>query len=239
MPNPLYPFDETGRSPDSRVVNEYHTLTQVNDYPFRIIIPEFAPFYTIDFEIDHIAINGDVTPLNEGVDWNFAIPFMGATRGTGKPVYGGIPIINTFTNGAIRISYQTVGGSWCADRGYIYERLLEIAYNPRTTWWDQISNVQEIFPVIDHDHSTDDVQQVMALFPLLAGIQQAILEAPNNVPASYIQHMQARNPHGLTLQDLGGKSAATLEKASDQEVANRTMVDKTVTLRQVLMLLQP
>ena len=79
----------------------------------------------------------------------------------------------------------------------------------------------------------------MALFPLLTSIQQAILQAPNNAPASYIAHMNTQNAHGVTLQSLGAGSSATLEKASDQEVIDRAMVNKTVTLRQVLMLLQP
>lgn len=237
MSDVTYAFDPTGRSELNLVTGELHTVTDVNAAPYRILIPTFAPFYSYNLKVEHIDILGTVRELVEGVDFYLALPYVDATRSTGKPVYGGIPIINAFADGAIRLTYQTVGGPWCADIDYVYARLIEHVFNPRTTWWDSLSNVQQNFPPLDHDHSLDDLQNVSVLFQHLANIRDAILQAPNNVPGSYIAHMLDRNLHPQSAADLGLGPVATMDLATDQEVVSHTHVDKVITLRQVLLLL--
>lgn len=233
----MYPLDTTGLEPSNLIQGEIHTLTKVNASPYRILIPDFAPFYLNNLGIIHVALNGDETPLNEGVDYYIALPYVAASRAVGKPVYGGIPFISTFAQGTIKINYQAVGGEFCADPSYVYERLLSKAYNPRTSWWDNLTNVQELFPPVDHDHSLDDVEQVGVLFQNLENIRQAILQAPSMVPGNYIAHMAARNPHGLTKEDLGCTPAASKEMITDQEVVMNAGLDKLMTHRQVRLLL--
>ena len=41
-----YDFDPTGSLPANLVVDELHTITEINVNTYNIIIPEFAPFYT-------------------------------------------------------------------------------------------------------------------------------------------------------------------------------------------------
>ncbi len=241
MGQTTYPFDSTGLSSDNLVVQELHTLTQVNAAPYRMLIPTFAPFYLNNLAIEHIDLQGAVSLLIEGVDYYSALPYLGAMRSTGKLIYGGIPFISNLVQGTIRITYQTVGGDFCCDSAYVYERLLETEYNPRTTWWDRLSNVQALFPPVQHDNSLDDVYQIEVLFNHLENIRSAILESPTKVPGSYVAHMLERNPHGLTKEDLGITPIANLALVTDQEVVQHATIDnveKVMTMRQVIMLLR-
>lgn len=233
-----YPLDTTGVAPSNFIQGEIHTLTKVNAAPYRILIPDFAPFYLSNLALIHVASNGDRTPLHEGADFYVTLPYVGATRATGKALYGGFAFINEIAQGTIEIDYQTVGGEFVCDPNYVYERLLSAVYNPRTTWWDAITNIQETFPPIDHDHTLDDLERVDTLFENLENIRQAILQAPTNVPGAYIAHMAARNPHGLTKEDLGCTPAASKEMITDQEILLGEGLDKLLTHRQVLFLLR-
>lgn len=233
-----YPLDTTGVAASNFIQGEIHTLTKVNAAPYRILIPDFAPFYLSNLAVIHVASNGDRTPLVEGADIYVALPYVGATRAAGKPLYGGIVFINEIAQGTIELSYQTVGGDFACDPAFVYERLLSKVYNPRTTWWDDITNVQETFPPIDHDHSLDDLARVDSLFTILENIRLAILQAPTNVPGAYVAHMAARNPHGLTKEDLGCTPTASKDMITDQEIVLGEGLDKLLTHRQVLLLLR-
>lgn len=232
-----YAFDPTGRDAANLVVDELHTITEVNAAPYRIIIPTFAPFYSYNLKLEHIDIQGNVRELIEGVDFYLALPYVDATRVTGKTVYGGLPIVNSFADGALRFQYQTVGGPWCADVDYVYARLIEAIYNPRTTWWDQLTNVQDNFPPIAHDHGIDDLYQVDVLFQTLNSIRDAILASPTTVPGEIVAHMLNKSIHPQTPEDLGLGPIATMELATDEEVVGHQHLDKVVTLRQILLLL--
>lgn len=237
MRDVTYAFDPTGRDAANLVTGELHTITEVNAAPYRILIPTFVLFYFYNLKVEHIDIQGNVHELVEGVDFYLALPYVDATRVTGKTVYGGIPIINSFADGAIRLQYQTVGGPWCADIDYVYGRLIEHVFNPRTTWWDGLTNVQDNFPPMDHDHGIDDLYQVDVLFQILNGMRDAILQAPNNVPGQVVAHMLDQTIHPSTPEDLGLGPIVHLDLATDQEVVGHQHLDKAITLRQVLLLL--
>lgn len=233
-----YPFDPDAALESNFIKGEIHTVTSVNAAPYRILIPKLAPFYVNNLVLEHIDTVGVRRELTEGVDYYFALPYVGATRSTGKPVYGGIAIISNLATGQVELDYRILGGEWCANIDYVYQQLLETVYNPRVTWWDKLTNVQETFPPIDHDHSLDDVQQIEVLFTHLLSIRDAILQAPQTAPARYIAHLiQEGNPHKTTLEDLGGTATAKLPLATDEDVMLRRKLDHAVTLRQILMLL--
>ena len=239
MPTVSYPFDDTGLASTNLVSNEDHTVSEVNAAPYRIIIPDFAPLYLHNLSLVHVAENGTQTPLSEGVDYYPVLPYMAASRSTGQSVYGGISIINAFANGIIRLaSYQTVGGGWCADKNFVYQKLLESQYNRRTTWWDLITNIQELFPPSPHNTNTSDIAGHIDLIAKLEEVRLAILQAPQNPLGSFAAHLlNQNNPHNVTKTTLGLGNVQNFPPASDQEVLNRTATDKTVTLRQIVMLL--
>lgn len=233
-----YPEDLNAELESNFIHDELHTITAVNAAPCRILIPKLAPFYVNNFSMKHIDSLGVEHPLTEGVDYYFALPYIAATRSTGKQVYGGIPVITTRTSGVISLDYRIIGGPWCANIDLVYLQLLETVFNPRVTWWDKLTNVQALFPPTDHGQSLDDVQGIETLYSHFLAIRDAILQAPQLAPAQYIAHLISHgNPHGTTLEDLGAKEAAKLELATDEEVMLRRSVEKAVTLRQILQLL--
>ena len=240
MPTVNYPFDTTGIAATNLVTGELDTVTEVNAAPYRILIPSFAPFYLHNLLIEHINELGVAQPLIEGVDFYATLPYMAATRSTGKPVYGGLSILSELPQGTIRLQYQTVGGTWCADRDYVYNQLLTDLYNPRTAWWDQLTNVQDLFPPTVHEQPIGDVMGHEAILAVLGQIREAIITNPNTVPAFFFEHvLNLGNPHQLSKLDIGLEKVANYELATDEEVIGRVVTDKYVTLRQVLMLLNP
>lgn len=237
MTTPVYPLDLTGLAASNLVENELHTLTEINDDTYRILIPTFAPFYLHNLLVEHVDVMGVASPMEEGADYYCSLPYMAATRSTGKPVYGGLCITNRLVEGTIRLRYQTVGGEWCADVDYVYERLLESVYNRRTTWWDRLTNVQEIFPPTEHPHPVTDIEGHGALLLRLQAIEEAILARPNDIPAMMAAHILDYDLHHQTATSVGLGKVANLEMATDEEVMTLQPLEKYVTLRQALMLL--
>lgn len=234
-----YPFDTTGTAPSNLVKDELHTLTEVNSAPYRILIPNCAPFYLENLVLEHVDQLGVAREMQEGVDFYFVLPYVAAFRSVGRPVYGGMAMLSDLPQGTMRIkTYQTVGGPWIADRFYVYEQLLSSQYNKRTTYWDLITNVQELFPPTEHQQSIGDVEGHKDLLAALGTITQALLAAPNSIPPAFMAHLASKgNVHELSKTDLGLGNVANLPMATDMEVMNREPVDKYVTLKQILMLL--
>src|SRR5574343_1327482 len=127
-----YPFDQTGLSPANLVVDEIHTLTEINDVTYRIIIPEFSPFYLDNLVVRHTDSTGVTRDLIQDVEYVPCLLYVGATRSIAKVVYGGLSINTELLNGVIKITYQTMGGDFCADANYVLERIASSNYNPRT-----------------------------------------------------------------------------------------------------------
>lgn len=239
MTTATYPFDTTGTASTNLVKGELHTLTEVNAAPYRVLIPTAAPFYLPNLKLEYIDQTGVARDLIEGVDYYNTLIYMAASRSTGRPCYGGWEIINSLLNGTIHPQYQTVGGDWVADRDYVYQQLLEKAKNPRIVYWDDITNVQQLFPPTEHSQPADSFEGHQALLASLEGIRQAILEAPTNVPGEFMAHINAKgNVHGLTKTDLGLQDLTVLPLSTDQEVLALADVDKYFTLAQLGKLLK-
>ncbi len=235
-----YPLDTTGLSPGNLVSNEIHTLTEVNSAPYRILIPTFAPFYLDNFVLVHEDTTGTLTTLIEGSDYIQCLPYIGASRSTGKMLYGGITISNSIYNGTIRITYQTVGGDWIADSNYVRERLVEMAYNPRLTLWDVVTNKPNQFPPTQHGQPSDTVygqQELINSINSLADTIVAQAAAPsNNAMSAALHPLRTDNPHNTTATQVGLGDVENLPIADMTEVLAHTAVRKYITLDQVLAL---
>ena len=243
VPDVTYPFDPSGVAATNLVTDELRTLTEINSAPYRIFIPSHAPFYLNNLLLEHINVQGVVTELHEGIDYYPVLPYMAASRSIGQSIYGGLSIISTLPQGTVRLSkYQTLGGTWVADANYVYEQLLSSVYNNRTTWWDRLTNVQQIFPPMDHDHVADDIEGHQALLAKLDEIREAILTQPNTVPqllAKFLAHIEEEgNVHSLHKNDIGLGFVENLPFATDQEVLELKEENRYISLRQVVLLLK-
>lgn len=236
MPDVTYPLDTTGISLGNLVTNEAHTLTEINSSTYNLIIPKFAPFYIDNFKLRHIDDTGVVSILNEGEHYNFALTYLGGSRSIGKAIYGGISIIDTLVNGYIEIDYQTLGGEWVADTQYVLTTLAEMVYNPRVTVWDVVTNIQAIFPPINHDNNFDYVYGQAELIAKLSEIVDAIVNSANsNIPL--LENIL--NTIKVTRTTLGLDQIVDLPLATNAEVAGKQALDKYITLKQVVTQLLP
>lgn len=233
MPNIAYPFDPSGLSPVNLIPDEIHVLTEINDTTYRIIVPEFAPFYLDNFKLVHRDSTGVESELTVDVDYYFCLPYIGASRSIGKMVYGGVSINKILLNGTLKLTYQTLGGDWNADSGYVLERLAEYVYNPRTTIWDIVTNKQEIFPPINHDQNLDYIYGHQDLIGSINSIADKITEVAGQ--PHFVQHLiNLTNPHQVTKEQVGLSEVSNLALASNNEVIAREPVDKYVTLKQLI-----
>jgi hypothetical protein len=219
-----YPLDTTGLNSASLVENEVHTLTEVNANPYRLIVPTYAPFYLDHLEVEHIASNGTITTLVEGVHYNLSLIYLAASRSIGKMLYGSIVINTNFLNGVINLKkYQTLGGSWTADPNYVLSSIAAQVYNPRITAWDNVTNVQAIFPPINHDQNLDYVFGYQDLINALQQITTQIAAGPSST-SGFIQHLiTTQSPSHVGLGDV-----ANIATATDVEVSNADVLDKHV-----------
>src|SRR5574343_33345 len=230
-----YPFDPTGLASSNRITNEVHTLTEINANAYRIIIPSFAPFYLDNLTVLYIDENGIPHNLNEGVDFHLTLPYIGASRSVGKMVYGGISITNLSLNGEYRVTYQTIGGDWTCNVPVVFSNIINLAYNPRITTWDAVTNIPEIFPAINHTVDFDALKGQEELINKLTEIETAILAGPTTSLTSHIVKMD--NTYNVNKTQVGLGIVSNLPMATDAEVLSRTPVEKYVTLRQILTLL--
>lgn len=248
MATPLRPTDTEGGILESNHIQaEMHTVTSVNSKPYRILIPIYAPFYVRDFELTHISSTGERTPLTEHTDYNFVLRYMDPDRKTGFPVYGGVEVLNEHLTGHFEISYRMLGDEWVPDRDYIYTQMLETIFNPRVVWWDQLTNVQQLFPPTDHPTHADEISGHKDLLAKLEQLAQAVLQAAGQYPASVLGHVVERgNPHGLVASDIDLGKVKNYPVATDSEVVTGNFetdeagneIEKYITHRQARLLFQ-
>lgn len=232
MPEILYPLDTSGRAITNLVTNELHTVSEANFRDYFFIIPNFAPFYINGFVLK-LHLNGEQRILTEGIDYSFALPYIAGTRSVGIPLYGAITLNNIDIAGILECSYQCLGGQWIANRLYVLQYLAEKAYNPRTTIWDTVTNKPEIFAPVPHyqDYATFYGQEEFVA--AIGRVADAI--AASRPELAFIEYITNHPP---TADVIGLGNVANLPLATDAEVAARLPVDKYITLKQMLSLLE-
>ena len=174
MPTVTYPLDMSGNNPANLIEGELHTVSESHFKDYFFIVPEFAPFYVDNFSLS-ISINGNITPLQEDVDYSFALQYVTGTRISGKAMYGAITLHNLNLNGILLMNYQTIGGDQIADRLLVLTTLADKAYNPRTTIWDILTNVPNSLPPSPHYQDYDQFLGQEELVTKLGEIRDAII----------------------------------------------------------------
>ena len=170
MSENAYPYDDTGESPGNLIMREAHVISEVNSNSKRTLVPVFAPFYQNNFVLEHRDDNGVYTPLVPTVDYDFSLLFMAASQSIGKYVQGGITVHRELTNGIFFITYQNLGGIWTGDRNLILEAISSRIMNPRIGTWEQVTNVQEVFPPLPHGQDLQDFRKLDDLIDAVNGI---------------------------------------------------------------------
>lgn len=200
MPAVSYPYDDTGLAQSNKVTGETQVLTQINDDPFRFLIPTFAPFYHNNFVITGADTLGNIVEMNLGVDYNFCTPYIAASRANGSPISGALYIINKNIVGTVTLEYQCLGGAYSADRSQVVSTIAENNYNPRRCAWDQITSIQETFPPSSHPQPLDTFTGFRDLIDAIDRVVSTISTA-NPLSGPFYQHvLDTADPHETIAQ---------------------------------------
>lgn len=196
-----YALDTTGQLPANLIVGETHTVTAVNDRTYHFIIPTFAPFHANSVRLAK-KVNGTLTPLVEGQDWQPSLQFQGASLATAHPIYGAISFTDLQFAGELVIErYQTLGGEYTLDVATMTRIIGEIVYNPRGLTWEQVTNLPKMFPPIDHPWQFSDLVGMSELLDSLNRMEDAILAKGS---ASIDNHLRDfLNPHKVSKSQVG------------------------------------
>lgn len=208
MPTVTYPLDMSGNNPANLIQGELHTVSESHFKDYYFIVPEFAPFYVDNFSLS-ISINGTITPLQEDIDYSFALQYVTGTRVSGKAMYGAITLHNLNLNGILLMNYQTIGGDQIADRLLVLTTLADKAYNPRTTIWDILTNVPNSLPPSPHYQDYDQFFGQEELVQMLGQIRDAILTNSSLTQQEIQSFFQLLNTGTLT--SYVKKSGDTME----------------------------
>lgn len=197
----VYPFDPTGTSAANRIPNEQHVITAQNFRDYHYVIPKFAPFFEDNIVIKLQYPNGTSRNLTRGIDYYFSNQFLDASRACAKPLFGSISFLDTDTAGILSITYNTVGGMWNITVAEMTRILAEEMRNPRTTTWEQITNLPQRFPVIDHEWDLIDMVGASALAKSLDDVRDAVLSANGGGISGHTG--DKNNPHSTTKAQVG------------------------------------
>lgn len=218
-----YPFDPEGNAATNLIIGELAVLELPNYMDFFFIIPKAAPFYANSLEIVKI---DEARPLVRGQDYVPSYRFNDASYQCASDIYGAITILKKSMTGGVRLKYQTLGGPWTIDEAKILELLSNALVDPRITTWEQVVEMPERFPPINHDWDVVDMtgmtQVVEAVYDIVAAIQDSAgAELPNHLA-------DFNNPHRVTkdqvqLGNVQNFGIATVPEATGGTVANKYM----------------
>jgi hypothetical protein len=232
-------FDPTGSLVANLITGEKHTVTAENGKDFHVIIPVFAPLLAKDLQITFKPLNGTNVILLEGIDYNLCYQFIGATRGCAMTVYGGIYLINNKLSGIVTIRYRTLGGNWTLNSNKINELLANQIQNPRTTSWEQIVQLPNNFPVIDHEWNLTDL---VGASELVSAVDNLANVLSNQTPLINAKGLEAKtlvelhsldkgNPHDVNKHQIGLGAVENYSTATDLEAVNSSLTNKLMTPR--------
>lgn len=229
MPSNIrYEFDKSARSPDNRVANESHVLS---DKSVRILRPNYGHFYAHTFSmIDKKT--GNVVPATS---YYLEDPSETVADLTGFAAFGYVVITDATVSKNVSISYQTVGGQFTnVDVVSLNRKLEQLALDNRPVLWKNVLNKPTGYPAAPHVHSIYDTynwQHVVYVIERLVQAQltgdeashdaiwRAIhqLSVGNNeelerLKRDFNAHKDARgNVHHLTPDGLGVYDKATTD----------------------------
>jgi hypothetical protein len=236
MTNASYPLDTTGTMSSNLITNERHTLTEVLTSTYRIIVPEFAPFYLDNLSLTYVSGDGSRSTMVSGTDYIVTLPYIAASKSIGKPVYGAIILDEQYVNGYFEVSYQTIGDQWCSDKMSVMDYVLESSKHIRLISFDEASNVRKVFPVVNFDYNNDTTNGQDTIIDGLNALAVAILNRPtssSNPRLDLTKHIARHdNPHLVTAAQVGLDKVINLPLANDQEVIDLVSINKYFTIRQ-------
>ena len=222
-----YAFDPTGTLPANLVVGEQQILTSVNGLDFRLIVPEFGPYFLDSLVVKIKNLDNTVRTLKPGIDYVPSHWFIAASRACAKPIYGSISIMDDTLAGALSLTYQTLGGIWSVSLTSIAEILSDTLHNPRTTSWDEVIDKPIAFPPIDHEWNLVDMVGASEVYESINGVRDAIIASQVSGLPAHVANKE--NPHQVTAAQVGAYSRAESDAINTETINLISQVSGSIT----------
>lgn len=219
-----YPFDPEGTAASNLITGEIQVLDPPNYMDFYFIIPRAAPFFAESLEL---VLLDTARVLVRGVDYVPSYRFNDASIQCAADIYGAITIYNKDLAGAVRMRYQTLGGAWTIDEVKILELLSNAVTDPRITTWEQVVEMPERFPPINHDWNLVDMVGMSETVDALYAIVDAIAESSDAALPAHLADMN--NPHQTTKGQVGLGNVDDFATATVAEARAGTVTNKFMT----------
>ena len=161
-----YPYDITGLAASNVINSERYTIA---DYPnaFRCIIPRFAPFFSNDILIKHVA-TGRV--LQEGLDYYLGYFYQDASTIARQQIFGGIMLMDTALTGQIEFTrYHTLGGQYLQRNKDITEFLAKTPMlDPRNVDFAEVMKWPRVVTPVEEPTT---MPEALAVDPVLRALE--------------------------------------------------------------------
>lgn len=208
------------------VTNESHPVSIVNASTYHTLIPLYGPFFKENMELVHVSSSGVVTPQVPGVDFNFALMWISASRVLNDILYGGVTIQTPKDNGYYRFNrYKTAGSQWSVPVNQVYAFLVDNAYNPRIASWEQVIGEPALYPPTPHTQPLEDFKGFDEMIQAVDRLVNHIMSNP-----ALSSHTVDPDAHGMMKANNVEIGVAVDDVINNRPITS-TIADKVITLR--------
>ena len=208
------------------VTNESHTVTIVNNDTYHTLIPLHGPFFKDSVNLVHVSSTGVVTPQVPGVDFNFALMWISASRVLNDILYGAVTIQTPKDNGYYRFnSYKTAGSEWSVPVNQVYSFLINNAYNPRIASWEQVIGEPALYPPTAHTQPLSDFKGYDELILAIDRMANHIMSSP-----ALSGHITDPDAHS-TMKANNAEIGIAVDDILNNRPITAAVADKAITLK--------
>jgi hypothetical protein len=149
-----------------------------------------------------------VTPQVPGVDFNFALMWISASRVLNDILYGAVTIQTPKDNGYYRFnSYKTAGSQWSVPINQVYSFLINNAYNPRIASWEQVVGEPALYPPTPHTQPLSDFKGYDELILAIDRMANHVMSSPalsahNTDPNAHITNIVSSTDIDIAVNNL-------------------------------------
>lgn len=219
-------LDVVGTNPDNTVLGEVQVVAANQGSDYLVVIPKYAPFFASYLSATFTDVANVTTPLTAGVDFEFALPFISASRAVNQPIFGGIVMKNNQLVGKVTVNYHPIGGDWTFSRSIDEANDFIFRNNPYIAAWEQYATYTYSFPVVYSAWDKPDPKSGQDLCAAVTKFTDAYIQKALAIVTSEkagIAHISdINNPHGTIKADIGLAKVANLPPATDAEAGDPT-----------------
>lgn len=215
-----YPYNPNGVLDECKIISEPHTITPSSGRNYNWFVPFAGPFFGFSVVLKHVASG---KTLQRGVDYNLGLEYhVFNTQVTLRPVYGAIILIDTALTGQFTIDYMTIGGQYAINQNKALELVANAQLDPRSTYWENVTDVPSQFPVTSHLHNVVDITGMAEVVEAINTLAAALTSGGGKWFQSLNEHLLDWNDPHHVLDMITGGGGEAIPKATQQQAIEGT-----------------